>query len=449
MRWRLEKRQEPSKLLQVLAPVGAVLLTVTYLLFARTTTFITLPGGEKVMFGSLNGSPSPPATATYQRDGTIRSGATSAQIVQEIRAQAAQLHAFEMHELLLRSGIALGASAVLSVALGYLVAGRVLRPIRTISATARQISARNLGERLSLDGPDDEFRELAATLDALLDRLQASFETQRRFVADASHELRTPLTLDRALLERALRTREPTQELWRATCTRLLDSSQAQSRLVEALLALARSETGIGSYESFPLARVIDEVLLGPELAAAAPGIEIRTDLGPAMVHGDPRLIERLVRNLADNATRYNHPGGLVEMSTTTVAGHAVLTVANTGPTFPAGEISRLFQPFQRLESHRTGSTDGTGLGLSIVKATTEAHDATLTATPAEHGGLRIEITFPPPDAPGATQPDPHGDGQTTRHHRERHRRQAADLAYRPGQVSSPSASCSRCPART
>ena len=156
--------------------------------------------------------------------------------------------------------------AVISIALGWLVAGRVLRPVRTINAAARRISASNLHERLSLDGPNDEFRELAATLDDLLDRLQASFDSQRRFVANASHELRTPLTLDRALLERALRKPEPTEAFWRATCERLLASSQQQDRLIEALLTLARSDGALDRHEPCELGAVIDSVLLSPEL---------------------------------------------------------------------------------------------------------------------------------------------------------------------------------------
>ena len=229
---------------------GAVLLAVTYLLFDQASTTVTLPGGEKVFFGALHGSPLPlsgppgaPASQQMKRN-------TPAQAA-EVQAQIAHLHAFALHELMVRSGIALGLTAVISIGLGWVVAGRVLRPVRTISATARQISATNLGERLRLDGPDDEFRELAATLDDLLARLEASFDSQRRFVANASHELRTPLTLDRALLERALRHPSPTHGLWRATCQRLLASSQDQDRLIDALLTLARSEAGLSTCETF------------------------------------------------------------------------------------------------------------------------------------------------------------------------------------------------------
>jgi signal transduction histidine kinase len=379
---------------------GAVLLTVTYLLVQKATGTFALPSG-KITFGS------PPmmfpVNQTKPAPGKQASalGRTVANLPSQkakLLAENAQLHAFDLHELLIWSAIALGLVAVLSVALGWLVAGRVLRPVRTISATARQIGASNLHERLRLEGPDDEFRELAATLDGLLGRLEASFDSQRRFVASASHELRTPLTLDRALLERALRVPQPTPAFWRATCERLLVSTQQQDRLIQALLTLARSETGVTRRESFELGAVIDNVLLSPELDARSHGLEIKITTGPARVSGDPRLIERLVRNLVDNAIRYNQPSGHVGIAAGSRSGHAVLAVANTGPAIAAADIDRLFQPFQRLIPERSRHPDGTGLGLSIVKAIADAHDASITALPQPHGGLRIEVSFPPAD---------------------------------------------------
>jgi signal transduction histidine kinase len=380
---------------------GTALLAITYLLFEGVTTAITLPGGQRVVFGNVAGNA---GAARVDRVGHYPSKPMFPGLT-HLPAQIAQLHAFEMHQLLIRFGIALGLTAILSVALGWLVAGRVLRPVRTISATARRISARNLNERLSLEGPDDEFRELAATLDGLLDRLQASFESQRRFVANASHELRTPLTLDRALLERALLKREPAQAFWRATCERLLVSSRQQDRLIDALLTLARSEAGLSSREAFELSTVIDSVLLGPELNIGSTGIQIQAEIGPATVSGDPRLVERLVRNLVDNAIRYNRPSGQVNIATATQSGHAVLIVANTGPAVSERDLNRLFQPFQRLVTHRSSRANGTGLGLSIVKAIADAHDATVTATARSPGGLRIEVSFP--------LPGPRGDDHT------------------------------------
>jgi signal transduction histidine kinase len=360
---------------------GTALLAITYLLFEQVTTAIALPGGEHVIFGNVPGIrgattrrldrtgqvPGIGGATTHRLDRTGQYPSKSPSLT-HLQAQITQLHTFEMHELLIRSGIALGLTAILSIALGWLVAGHVLRPVRIISATARHISARNLNERLSLDGPDDEFRELAATLDGLLDRLQASFESQRRFVANASHEL--------------------------------------QNRLIDALLTLARSEAGLSSPEAFELSTVIDSVLRGPELSIGSTGIQIQAEIGPAAVSGDPRLVERLVRNLVDNAIRYNRPSGQVNIAARTQSGHAVLVISNTGPAISAPDLNRLFQPFQRLAPHRSSQADGTGLGLSIVQAIADVHDATITAAAQSPGGLRIEVSFPLPD-PRLIRPDP------------------------------------------
>jgi signal transduction histidine kinase len=361
---------------------GAALLTVTNLLVDKATGALPV-GAFRAFF------PDNPATCDRIK-GMCQAARLFAREVQD-----AQLRAFDLHELRIWSAIALGLVAVLSVALGWLIAGRVLRPVRAISATARQLGASNLNQRLRVDGPDDEFRELSATLNGLLARLQASFDSQRRFVASASHELRTPLTLDRALLERALRHPEPTHALWRATCERLLVSTQQQDRLIQTLLALARSEAGVARTESFELAAVIDTVLLSPELDTASQELQIHTTTGPAPVSGDPRLAERLVRNLVDNAIRYNQPGGRVDITVGIRNGHAVLAVANTGPPIPPASIDRLFQPFQRLTPNRGSHAEGTGLGLSIVKAIADAHQATIAAAAQPRGGLKIEVSFP------------------------------------------------------
>jgi signal transduction histidine kinase len=389
---------------------GTALLAISYLLVEHATASVTLPGGAKVTFSNptvING-PAIPAHWVGGRPvaaGEQKPHFTSSQLA-ALKSQAEKLHAFDMHELVMKSGIALGVTAIIAVLLGWLVAGRVLRPVRTISATARKIGASNLQERLSLDAPDDEFRELAVTLNDLLARLQASFDSQRRFVANASHELRTPLTLDRALLERALRNTAPTQTLWRSTCERLLASSQQQDRMIDALLTLARSEGGVRRFETFELSSAIDGVLLNPDLDVNGYGLRVETDIGPATVSGDPRLIERLVRNLVDNAVRYNRPYGTVSISVGTCTGGAVLAVANTGPAIASVDIERIFQPFERLDLNRHGRGDGIGLGLSIVKAIADAHDARISVRPQLAGGLRVEVAFPTADAllerPGA-----------------------------------------------
>jgi signal transduction histidine kinase len=377
---------------------GAVLLAITYVLAARATD-ITVPGPKgRAAFGDMPSKPTvAPRPPSATANGIVRTVHLTPSQGTQLQAQVTHLHAAAMQRLLIGSGLTLAVMAVVSVALGWLMAGRVLAPVRTINAAARRISASNLHERLSRGGPDDEFAELAATLNDLLERLQASFVSQRRFVANASHELRTPLTLDRALLERALRKAEPTDAFWRATCERLLSSSQQQDRLIDALLTLARSEADLDRQEPVDLGAVVDSVLMSPELEARKADLHVQARIDSAPVTGDPRLLERLIRNLIDNAIRHNVTNGRVEVTAQRRAGHAVLTVTNTGPSVPPGEIERLLQPFQRASADRTAHGEGLGLGLSIVLAIATAHDAGLTLNPQPKGGLRIEVSFPAP----------------------------------------------------
>lgn len=315
------------------------------------------------------------------------------QVAQTGSVQAAQ-RASDSHQLLVDSGIALAAVAVLALLAGWLVAGRMLRPIRTITRTARRISSTSLHERLALGGPEDELRELGDTLDDLFARLEAAFEAQRRFVANASHELRTPLTRERALVQVALA--DPsTPPVWRTTGLQLLDSNRQQETLIEALLTLASSEGGLDRLERTDLADVCGSVLPRPGSDAERLDLRLETAIDPAPLNGDPRLLERLVANLLDNATGHNVAGGSVRVSTGLVDGRATLTVTNTGPAVPAADLERLFQPFQRLDPARTNRRNGHGLGLSIVRAIAAAHQASLTAEPLPEGGLSVSVAFP------------------------------------------------------
>jgi len=295
-----------------------------------------------------------------------------------------------LHKLFVDSAFALAVMAVLSLWLGWVIAGRALRPLRTITDTAREISASNLHRRLALRGPDDELRQLGNTVDGLLARLETSFDAQRQFVANASHELRTPLTLERTLLELALSDPNASINSYRHTCEQLLAVGEQQERLIEALLTLSRSQRGLDNRQP------VDLTAITAAAAAAADhdGLAVDVALEPAHTSGNPRLVERLVANLVDNAIHHNIIGGTVSLSTETRNGHAVLTVANTGPTIPPGELDRLFQPFERLDATRTTGTDGFGLGLSIVRAIADAHGAMITTEAPADGGLRIQVTF-------------------------------------------------------
>jgi signal transduction histidine kinase len=308
--------------------------------------------------------------------------------------QAAQ-RAADSHQLLVDSGIALAIAAVLALLAGWLVAGRMLRPIRTITRTARRISSTSLHERLALDGPQDELTELGDTLDCLFARLQAAFEAQRHFVANASHELRTPLTAERTLLQVALDDPGTTTAAWRSTAREVLASSDEQARLIEALLTLATSESGLNRHEPVDLAPAVTAALAGLEPQTARLGIHIDAVTDPAPLDGDPLLTGRLVANLLTNAVRHNIPGGRVEVRTGVTDGEAVLSVTNTGPLIPPAELDRLFQPFQRLDPRRARYQDGHGLGLSIARAIATAHHAAITARPLPDGGLSVSASFP------------------------------------------------------
>jgi signal transduction histidine kinase len=300
------------------------------------------------------------------------------------------------HQLLAGSAVAVAVLVPIALAAGWFVAGRFLRPLRAITATATAISAGNLHRRLNLGEPADELTELGYILDDLFARLQASFEAQRHFVANASHELRTPLAGLRTLLEVALADPDADAESLRSACEEALALGGHQERLVQALLALATSERGVTRRDTVDLAQVATSVLAARRDHAAPSGLDLTEHLAPAVTAGDPKLIESLVANLIDNAIRHNHPGGYVEITTQTSGAGATLTVTNSGPVIPGDQIERLFQPFQRLAPDRQGRRDGYGLGLAIVNAVAVAHHATLTTSARPEGGLAVAVRFAP-----------------------------------------------------
>ena len=369
---------------------GTALLAITYFLLRREYT-----GKFFVDSGKLTDYPVP---------GFLPRGDTRAHLEvmfpQAAAAGRAQ-SAAALHQLLVGSGIALAVMAVLSIWLGWLIAGRTLRPLRAITSTAREISATSLHRRLALAGPEDELKRLGTTFDDLLERLETAFESQRRFVASASHELRTPLTFQRTLLELALG--DPTVDAeTRETYQELLAVGEEQEQLIDALLTLSQSQRGLDVHEPVDLATIAATVTAG----SAPDGLVLETDLEPALTTGDPRLIERLVANLVTNAICHNYPDGHVTVQTRQQSGRAILRVRNSGKQIEAEEVSRLFQPFERLERDRHGG-NGFGLGLSIVDAIANAHHATVAATPGLLGGLDIEVAFPSRDPARASRSGP------------------------------------------
>jgi signal transduction histidine kinase len=301
------------------------------------------------------------------------------------------------HQLAVGSAVALVVLVPVALAAGWFVAGRFLRPLRAITATATAISAGNLHRRLDLGEPADELTELGFILDDLFARLQASFDAQRHFVANASHELRTPLAGLRTLLEVTLADPDADAATLRSACEEALALGGHQERLVEALLALATSERGLTRRDTLDLAPLAAGVLASRRDRAARRGIDLAEHLASAATTGDPRLIESLIANLVDNAVRHNHPGGHVEITTEVVGDRATLTVTNSGPVDPDDQIRRLLQPFQRLAPDRHGRRDGYGLGLAIVNAVAQAHHAGLTIGARAEGGLAVTVRFAPP----------------------------------------------------
>jgi signal transduction histidine kinase len=372
---------------------GATVLAVTYL-----------------VYGVLGNATSPVLHPLHsQRVSKQGKGASTI----AVQPAAATIHmtglgqlSLDRQQLLIASAIALAVIAVAAAAIGWLIAGRVLRPLRTITAAARRISASSLHERLALHGPDDELKELADTLDGLFTRLEASFAAQRRFAASASHELRTPLTRERTLLQVTRADPAATTDTWQAVSRELLTSNAEQERLIEALLTLASTEAGTGEPESLDLAAITGEALAAAHPAISRLSLHVHAAIQPAALDGDPLLVQQLVTNLIDNAVRHNIiPGGDIQITTKTSHAGAVLSVASSGQIIPAAEVDRLFQPFQRLGPRPARRDGGHGLGLSIVRAIATAHAATITAHPRPGGGLAIDVTFPPSASPQTRRP--------------------------------------------
>jgi signal transduction histidine kinase len=386
---------------------GFGLLAITYVLVSSNDiacSFKQSPGGPAVaVCGGAGARLGANGGSTQRIVGPT--GLTQPQLQAQARlldTQAVAQHDTQLHQLLVNSGIALGVMAAASIGLGWMVAGRVLRPLRTITTAARHISATSLHERLALAGPDDELKELGDTFDDLIARLERSFDAQRRFVANASHELRTPLARQRTVAQVALADPDATVDSLRVAHERVLAAGAQQERLIEALLTLARGQAGRFKHEPFDLASLTGDALLTRREEAEARGLDLREALASAPLVGDPPLVERLITNLIDNAILHNVANGYIGVTVGTRSGHAVLSIANSGPVVPVGEIDRLFQPFQRLEVERTGHGQGIGLGLSIVRAIAEAHDATLNVRSLPGGGLDVEVSFPVPSADAA-----------------------------------------------
>jgi len=367
---------------------GSALLALTYGLVAASLpapASAPAPGFDKNQLAKLSVAckqPHPDAGTVAACKRAFSAGAGAG--AESVRQRA-------LNSLLLFSLLGLGVMTVTSGGLGWYVSGRVLRPVRAITETARRASDQHLGERLALTGAQDELKELADTFDDMLERLDLAFAAQRRFVANASHELRTPLTVMRTAIDVALAKPNRTTQQLEDMAARVRRSVDRAENMIEALLVLAISDQGVTSSELLDLSAVAEDAL---ELAApgiARLGLTVEADLGPAETTGDQQLIERMVWNLVDNAVRHNEPGGWIRVTTGRYPGGATLRIANSGTVVPAGAVPTLAEPFRRIQK-RTGG--GVGLGLSIAQSVSIAHGAQLDIRSQPEGGLDISLTL-------------------------------------------------------
>jgi signal transduction histidine kinase len=358
---------------------GAILVAVMYLYLGL----------------SLDHQLSGRATSTEQ----LRSHEVPPGLADQLQTQLRQGRDDTLRAMLIASLVALGVIGIAAAGFGWLLAGRALQPLQDITATARRVAEGSLHERIALDGPDDEIKDLADTFDAMLERLDRAFDSQRRFVANASHELRTPLTINRTLIEVALDNPHASESL-RQLGTTLLAVNQRHERLIDGLLTLASSEQRITDPIPVDLADIVRRIATESQAAAQQAGVEIRTALASAPVAGDPALLERLAQNLIDNAIRYNlAEHGWVAVTSGIDDGTAQLTVENPGPTVPPYELPSLFDPFHRLATTErrapVSGNHGAGLGLSIVRSVAHAHGGDVHAVPRRDGGLTIHVRIP------------------------------------------------------
>lgn len=361
---------------------GAALLAITYLLTLQDV------------------SRTAPVKHPPSQQSTL---ALTQQRISELEAQLSQVQADQSRQLLMGSAVALAVMAVVSIVLGRLVAGRVLRPLRTITTATRRITADNLHERLAVAGPTDEVKDLADTIDGLLERLESSFTAQRRFVANASHELRTPLATMRASLDVAVAKPEPIPAQTLALTDRLRTELDHVDRLLEGFLTLARTQHGaLTDRATLSLSRTVSAALQARAADITDKHLTVHDrDLhNNAWTHGNRTLLSRMVDNVLDNAITHNHDGGWIRVATTADSATAVLTVETGGHILDLTQVALLAQPFQRLGVDRTGSDNGSGLGLSIVAAIATAHGGRLNLRARPEGGLRVTITLPLAVAP-------------------------------------------------
>jgi signal transduction histidine kinase len=380
---------------------GGVLVSVTYLLVAHALHTTTTPKIPASVQQAINQCVADAQAAGSDSDAQATDKCTA------LYANGVQTGAFAQRSttlthLLTYSLLSLAGLTLLAAVAGWILAGRILRPVHQLTAAARAASEQNLSQRIALQGPRDELRALADTFDTMLERLDRAFTSQRQFIANASHELRTPLTVMRTAIDVVLAKPQPTHDELVSMAGEVRQAVDHAQRLIEALLVLARNDQVRALTDPLDLATVAEDALEG----RSAESITTRTTLGQAPVTGDAVLLERLVTNLLDNAERYNIAGGTITISTTARGATSVLRVVNTGAVVPADMVDRLFLPFTRLGDRVRH--DGFGLGLTLVSSIAAVHGGTVNATAAPTGGLDISVHLPRRDNP-VTPASPEG----------------------------------------
>jgi signal transduction histidine kinase len=373
---------------------GLVLVGTSFLLVRQRLA----PQGEKVVCVQSGGGVDTLPTCKRRKEGeaSVQGPTVAGQITNgQITAIQNKVLSIAMRTFLQTMLLTLALMALLSLGLGWMVAGRVLRPLQRITATAKRLSERNLHQRIALDGPDDELKELADTFDQMLARLDTAFDSQRRFVANASHELRTPLAITRAEVDVALADPDVRAAELRAMAERVRDATDRSERLTEGLLTLARSERGLRSREPVDLADSAAAALEHAQRRDGPAGPQLTTALRPAPVEGDAALLERMIANLVENAVRHNRPDGWIDVATGTGDGRAFVQVVNGGQSIPADQVEALFEPFRRLEERVALLDRGAGLGLSIVRSVAHAHGGDAHARALPDGGLEVTVQLP------------------------------------------------------
>jgi signal transduction histidine kinase len=370
---------------------GAGLLAITYLLVDHATS-----GDFTYAYQGLNGTETATCGTVTRPGRGAHAGAAGNSLARECEVLSVQAHATVMHHLLAYSGIALAIMALAAAVLGWLVAGRVVRPLRSITTTTQAITAHNLHERLALRGPDDELKNLADTIDGLLGRLEEAFEAQKRFIANVSHELRTPLTMMRTSLDVAAGKPGPPAPETAMLAAKIRMGLDKADRLVESFLVLARAQRGTEPRAvTVPLGGAAEAALAEHGQAIAGLRLTVTSDLADAPVQGTSLLLSRMTDNLIDNAVRHNQPGGWLRVTTRSDATLAWLVVESGGPVLDERDVRELAKPFRRLGGDRTTTGNGTGLGLSIVAAIAAAHNGSLQLSARAGGGLRAAVTLP------------------------------------------------------